>query len=68
MTDAEFVRDLRKRGFAVVVFSPEEIDGIDRYILEGQLVEEGNNIIEELKNLHFLEKRAAVLAYFWGTI
>lgn len=37
---------LREHGFAVVIFNPEELDGIDRYRVESDLVEEGWKIIE----------------------
>lgn len=43
------LRELRAAGFAVTVFSPEELQGADRTQLESRLVEEGNEMISLLR-------------------
>lgn len=47
--DMDFIDRLHKRGFAVVVFTPEEVDGVSIERLEDMLIEEGWNIIDYLK-------------------
>lgn len=47
--DMEALRDFRDRGFAVVIFNPEEIAGIDPEIVESELVSVGNEIIQAFK-------------------
>lgn len=43
------IESLRGRGFAVVVFYPKELEGVDALTLEERLVEFGNQAIDNLK-------------------
>ncbi len=45
----EAVVELRKQGFAVALFSPEELEGCPADDLEGYLVEEAWDAIERIK-------------------
>jgi hypothetical protein len=51
MTDEEkrVIQSLREQGYAVVVYYPSEVAGIDRSILEDRMVDKGNEIIDDLK-------------------
>lgn len=40
---------LRGAGYAVVVFDPEELQGVAAHVLEERLVAEGNDVIELIK-------------------
>lgn len=42
-----YARQLRKHGFAVVVFTPSELGGADPARLENHLVEQGNEFISD---------------------
>lgn len=44
--DLEALRGLRHRGFAVAVWTPEEIGSMSRRHLEDAVVEHGNMVIE----------------------
>lgn len=44
-------RELREHGYAVVIFSPSETDGVDADDLEDRLVELGNEVIETLASM-----------------
>ncbi|MBM5458727.1 hypothetical protein H8F21_14255 [Pseudomonas sp. P66] len=47
----QVIAELRGRGFAVVLFSPVELDGVSPDRLESRLVADGNEHIEELNEL-----------------
>ena len=51
MTDEEkrVIQSLREQGYAVVVYYPSEIVGVDRSFLEDQIVDAANEIIDNLK-------------------
>lgn len=42
-----YARQLRKHGYAVVVFTPSELGGADPARLENHLVEQGNEFISD---------------------
>lgn len=42
-------RDLQSKGYAVVVFTPEELDGAPRHLVEDSLIEAGWDIIKAAK-------------------
>jgi len=44
----ETVRSLRLKGFAVVVFSPSELEGVNPETLQDRLIQLGNEAIEDL--------------------
>ncbi len=46
--DSETIRDLRRRGFAVVVFNPEELGEASRDRVESRLCELGWDVIDSL--------------------
>ena len=46
-TDA--IRAMRNEGIAVIVFSPEELDGVDRQDFEEAMVSQSSDIIDNLK-------------------
>lgn len=46
------INDLRDHGYAVVVFSPDELDGCPACDLEGSLVEYAWEAIESLKKIN----------------
>ena len=48
--DKDRLSDLRDRGFTVVVFTPDELAGIDPDTLESELVTFGNHTLEALGN------------------
>ena len=45
----QVIRDLRHAGYAICIFSPEELDGASVNIVQGRLAELGNEVIEDLK-------------------
>lgn len=51
MIDPEYkaIRTLRDAGYAVAVFSPEELDGVSIQSVENAMVSNGSDAIEELK-------------------
>lgn len=52
MKPAEAFTALRKQGYFVVAWSPEDMEGMDeeaRYELEERLIEHGNEYIDELR-------------------
>lgn len=46
--DTELLRGLRDRGFAVVVFTPEELRGADVGLAQDRLIELGWDVIDAL--------------------
>lgn len=47
--DLKWMRDMRQRGFCVVCFTPDELDGANPDQVEDRLVELGWDVIECLK-------------------
>ena len=47
--DMDALDSMRSRGFSVVVFTPEEVEGVSIKRLENLMVEQGWNIIDTLK-------------------
>ena len=47
--DLKWMRDMRQRGFCVVCFTPDELDGADPDKLEERLVDSAWDIIDDLK-------------------
>jgi hypothetical protein len=45
------IADLRSRGFAVIVWTPEELAGASRKLVEDRSVELGWQVIEDLKEI-----------------
>jgi hypothetical protein len=43
------VRDLRHKGYAVIIWTPEELADVSPRHVEGRLVELGHDVIEDLK-------------------
>lgn len=43
------IQSLRAQGYAVAVFSPDELQGVDKRDIENQMVREANEAIELLK-------------------
>lgn len=39
---------LRERGFAITVFNPQELQGVDPKVVENQMVQAGNESIDVL--------------------
>lgn len=48
---------LREHGFAVVIFTPEELDGANRYDIESALVEHGWRELDYWKQLQAEEEK-----------
>ena len=48
--DKNMIENLRDRGFAVVVYSPDELEGVDPDTLESDLVTFGNHTLEVLSD------------------
>lgn len=48
-SDLKWMRNMRDRGFCVVVFTPEELEGVDPEVLDDVLTAYGLEAIEELK-------------------
>ena len=48
-SDLKWLRNMRERGFCVVVFTPDELDGADPDEVEDQLIERGWDVIELLR-------------------
>ena len=48
-SDLKWMRDMRQRGFCVVVFTPEELDGVDPDLLDDMLTSFGLEQIEYLQ-------------------
>jgi hypothetical protein len=42
------LRELKDKGFAIVMFTPEELNGVSSKRLEDRLIELGNEVIEDL--------------------
>ena len=51
--DVAVLRDLHERGFAVVGFTPEELDGLENRYVEDVMTERGNDFIEDNKDNRF---------------
>lgn len=47
--EQEMIRSLRQRGFAVIIFSPEELKTATAHSVERRLVELGNEAISDLQ-------------------
>jgi hypothetical protein len=45
------VTELRQEGYAVVMFAPEELSGVEPSTLQNRLVELGNEAIDDLSYL-----------------
>ena len=43
------INELRAEGYAVTIFNPEELDGVNESAVEDRLVELGWQVIEDLK-------------------
>ena len=48
-SDLKWMRNMRDRGFCVVVFTPEELEGVDPEVLDDVLTAYGLEAIEDLK-------------------
>lgn len=48
-SDLKWMRNMRDRGFCVVVFTPEELEGVDPEVLDDVLTTYGLEAIEDLK-------------------
>ena len=51
-TEMQMLRDLRERGFAVIIWTPDELEGLspgDRDEVEERCIERGHNAIEQLR-------------------
>ena len=48
-SDLKWMRNMRDRGFCVVVFTPVELEGVDPEVLDDVLTIYGLEAIEELK-------------------
>jgi hypothetical protein len=44
----DLYRELKRRGFAVIAFSPDELKGVDPEAVEEALVEQGRHAIDML--------------------
>ena len=42
------IAELRLEGYAVVVFTPEELENVNSSLVEDELISRGNSIIEDL--------------------
>lgn len=42
------IAEMRSHGYALVMFSPEEVGNADRVAVESRLVELGNEVIDDL--------------------
>lgn len=42
------ITELREQGFAVVLFNPSELKGVDPDLIENELVHLGNDMIHDL--------------------
>lgn len=49
-TPSQLAQSLRARGYAVVFFNPDELEGVDPRRVESRLVEVGNEVIAILQN------------------
>ena len=49
--DMKAIRYLRSRGFAVTVFTPEELGGVDPEDVQNSMVHHGQEAIDELKHM-----------------
>lgn len=54
----DHTRALRAAGYAVCVFSPEELQGVPPKVIEGALAERGNEIIEQEKGQYHPNRAA----------
>lgn len=43
----EHLEELQNKGYAIVIFSPEELQGIDAITLEEYLISNGNDFIND---------------------
>lgn len=48
--EVKFLQELRIRGYAVVVFTPEELAGASQDTVEERMIERGWDAIEDLKD------------------
>jgi hypothetical protein len=48
--EVEAIQSLRHKGYAVVIFDPEELQGASRRLVEDSLVSQAWDIIEALKD------------------
>jgi hypothetical protein len=49
--EREIIEELRGRGFAVIIWTPEELAGASRKHVEDRSVELGWQVIEDLKDI-----------------
>jgi hypothetical protein len=49
--EREVIAELRSRGFAVIIWTPEELAGASRKHVEDRSVELGWQVIEDLKDI-----------------
>jgi hypothetical protein len=47
--DMDYIQNMQKRGFSVVVFTPEELDGVRVKHFEDLLIQHGNDLIETVR-------------------
>ena len=45
------IAELRHRGYAVIVWTPEELDGVSHRHVEDRSIELGHQVIEDLKKM-----------------
>lgn len=48
--EVKFLRELRIRGYAVVVFTPDELEGASQDQVEERMIESGWDVIQLLKD------------------
>ena len=49
-TELNMLRELRNRGYAVIIWTPDELKGANRTLVEDRSIELGHQIIEDLSN------------------
>lgn len=54
--EVDFLRGLRVRGYAVVVFNPEELRGASQEHVEERMIELGWDVIESLADPNYEEE------------
>jgi len=51
--EVKFLRELRIRGYAVVVFTPDELAGASQDTVEDLMIQRGWDAIEDLKDPNY---------------
>ncbi len=49
-TELNMLRELRNRGYAVIIWTPDELKGVNPIRVEDRYIELGHQIIEDLSN------------------